>query len=172
MPRLPSLAIVMSAALLALVAKPMRADNFGSLPTATHILVEKAERRMTLFDRDRVLRTYRIALGVSPLGAKQFEGDQRTPEGRYRIVARNPRSDYFLSLQVSYPDARDVERARRAGVKPGGAIMIHGLPNQPRQSPEYYAKTDWTDGCIALGNADMMEVWMLVADNIPIEIRP
>ena len=149
-----------------------RADGVSELPMATRILVEKFARRMTLFEHDRVLRTYRVALGVEPVGPKQVEGDLRTPEGRYRIIARNPRSDFFLSLQVSYPDARDVDRARRAGARPGGAIMIHGLPNQPRQSLEYYAKTDWTDGCIALNNADMIEVWMLVPENTPIEIRP
>ena len=149
-----------------------RADAYSALPMATRILVEKSDRRLTLFENDRVLRRYRVALGVEPVGPKQVEGDQRTPEGRYRIVARNPRSDFFLSLLVSYPDVRDSERARRLGAKPGGAIMIHGLPNQPRQSPEYYAKTDWTDGCIALSNADMMEVWMLVPENTPIEIRP
>lgn len=169
----PSLASsLMLAACSWLAATYASADGFSGLPMATHIVVEKSERRMTLYENERVLHTYRVALGVEPVGAKQVEGDQRTPEGRYRIVARNPRSDYFLSLQVSYPDTRDLERARRAGVKPGGAIMIHGLPNQLRQSPEYYSKTDWTDGCIALSNADMMEVWMLVPENTPIEIRP
>jgi murein L,D-transpeptidase YafK len=159
-------------AVLPSLASVALADAYSALPTATRILVEKSDRRMTLFENDRVLRRYRVALGVEPVGPKQVEGDQRTPEGRYRIVARNPRSDFFLSLLVSYPDAGDLERARRTGAKPGGAIMIHGLPNQPRQSPEYYAKTDWTDGCIALSNADMMEVWMLVPENTPIEIRP
>ena len=162
----------LSLAVLPWFAAWAHADAYSALPMATRILVEKSDRRMTLYENDRVLRRYRVALGVEPVGPKQVEGDQRTPEGRYRIVARNPRSDFFLSLLVSYPDAGDLARARRAGAKPGGAIMIHGLPNQPRQSPEYYAKTDWTDGCIALSNADMMEVWMLVPENTPIEIRP
>jgi len=119
-----------------------------------------------------MLRSYRVSLGLQPEGHKKQEGDFRTPEGRYLLNLRNPRSDFFLSIQVSYPNAKDRARARKAGVAPGGLIMIHGLPNEPRWSPEHYAQEDWTDGCIALNNADMMEVWMLVADGTPIDIRP
>jgi murein L,D-transpeptidase YafK len=109
---------------------------------------------------------------LNPEGHKQEEGDFRTPEGRYRLAGRNERSDFFLSIAVSYPDQTDRQRAKAAGVSPGGFIMVHGLPNQPRWPPEYYASRDWTDGCIALSNSDMMELWMLVGDNIPIDIRP
>ncbi len=118
------------------------------------------------------LRSYRMALGLNPYGHKEREGDFRTPEGRYRIYRRNPRSEFFLSLGISYPDATDVARARRNGWRPGGAIMIHGLPNVPRRPPEFYATQDWTDGCIALSNEDMLEVWLLVPVDVPIEIRP
>jgi len=118
------------------------------------------------------MRSYRVSLGLRPDGHKQREGDFRTPEGRYLLDARNPRSDFFLSIRVSYPNERDRARARKAGVPPGGLIMIHGLPNEPRWPPEHYAREDWTDGCIALNNADMMEVWMLVSDGTPIDIRP
>jgi murein L,D-transpeptidase YafK len=139
---------------------------------ANQVVVRKGERRLELWRGRELLRSYRISLGLNPNGHKQQEGDFRTPEGRYRLNARNPRSDFFLSLAVSYPDKADVARAREAGVAPGGAIMIHGLPNQPKWSPDHYAKNDWTDGCIALSNADMMEVWMLVPTGTPIDIRP
>ncbi|MEY3712527.1 MAG: hypothetical protein RL321_147 [Pseudomonadota bacterium] len=142
------------------------------LPVANQVIVHKGERRLELWRGRQLLRSYRISLGLNPEGHKQHEGDFRTPEGRYRLNARNPRSDFFLSLAVSYPDKNDVARARESGVAPGGAIMIHGLPNQPKWSPDYYAKNDWTDGCIALSNADMMEVWMLVPTGTPIDIRP
>lgn len=142
------------------------------LPQATHVIVHKAERRLELWEGRRLLRSYPVSLGLAPEGHKQEEGDFRTPEGRYRLNARNPRSDFFLSIQVSYPNEADRVRARRIGVAPGGLIMIHGLPNVPRWPPEYYARENWTDGCIALNNADMMELWMLVPTGIPIDIRP
>ena len=143
-----------------------------SLPVADRVLVRKSERRLYLLRGTEVLRSYRVALGLNPEGHKEREGDFRTPEGVYRLVRRNPRSDFFLSMQVSYPDAQDVSRARRNGWAPGGAIMIHGLPNDPRKGHDYYATQDWTDGCIAVTNSDMLEIWMLVGDDTPIEIQP
>jgi murein L,D-transpeptidase YafK len=113
-----------------------------------------------------------VALGLSPNGPKLRSGDFRTPEGRYQLTRRNARSDYFLSIQVSYPNDEDLRRARSARVDPGGAIMLHGLPNAPRHPPEFYDRADWTDGCIALSDADMVEVWLMTQDNIPIEILP
>ena len=142
------------------------------LPLADRVLVRKAERRMYLMRGDDVLRAYRIALGLNPGGAKERAGDFRTPEGSYRLTRRNTRSDFFLSIQVSYPNDQDVKRARRNGWEPGGSIMIHGLPNDPRHSPDYYASQDWTDGCIAVTNADMVEIWMMTSDNVRIDIQP
>lgn len=156
----------------AVASLPGNRFSANPLPVANQVIVHKGERRLELWRGRELLRSYRISLGLNPDGHKQQEGDFRTPEGRYRLNARNPRSDFFLSLAVSYPDQEDVARARAAGVAPGGAIMIHGLPNQPKWSPEHYAKNDWTDGCIALSNADMMEVWMLVPTGTPIDIRP
>jgi murein L,D-transpeptidase YafK len=144
----------------------------AEFPTADRILVRKSERRMYLMRGDDVLRAYRISLGLSPAGAKERAGDFRTPEGSYRLTRRNARSDFFLSIQVSYPNEQDAVRARRNGWQPGGSIMIHGLPNDPRHPPDYYASQDWTDGCIAVTNADMVEIWLMTSDNIPIEIRP
>ncbi len=155
--------------LVAAVNLPRPVD---SLPVANRILVRKSERRMLLMRGSEVLRTYRVALGLNPVGPKERAGDFRTPEGRYRVAKRNPRSDFFLSLQVSYPSVDDLARARRNGWDPGGSIMIHGLPNEPKKNADYYAATDWTDGCIAVSNADMVEIWMLVADSAIIEIQP
>jgi len=130
------------------------------------------ERRLVLLHGDTVVRTYKIALGVNPVGQKERAGDLRTPEGRYFLSRRNPRSDYFLSIQVSYPNETDLKRAHRNHWDAGGSIMIHGLPNQLKHAPAYYEITDWTDGCIALSNADMVEVWLLTPDNAPIDILP
>ena len=100
------------------------------------------------------------------MARKERAGDFRTPEGSYRLTRRNTRSDFFLSIQVSYPNEQDMQRARRNGWQPGGSIMIHGLPNDPRHTPDYYASQDWTDGCIAVTNADMVEIWMMTSDNV------
>jgi len=151
---------------------PSRSGVGDTLPTANRVLVRKSERRMYLLRGDEVLRSYRVALGLNPVGHKEREGDFRTPEGKYRLVMRNPRSDFFMSMKVSYPSTDDVSRARRNGWAAGGSIMIHGLPNDPRKGVDYYSTRDWTDGCIALSNADMLEIWMLVSDNTPIEIQP
>jgi murein L,D-transpeptidase YafK len=142
------------------------------LQPADALLVDKSERRLYLLRNGAPFRSYRIALGLNPNGHKEREGDFRTPEGRYTIYRRNPQSEFFLSLGISYPDDDDLRRAKREGVKPGGAIMIHGLPNVPKRPLSYYQSADWTDGCIALSNDDMLEVWLLTRTNIPIEIRP
>jgi hypothetical protein len=147
-------------------------DLQDPLPQADLIVVRKSERRLFLMRDGQVLRSYRVALGLNPVGHKERSGDFRTPEGRYRIERRNPRSDFFLSMQVSYPNARDAANARRNGWAPGGSIMIHGLPNEPRKDADYYATQDWTDGCIAVSNAEMLEIWMFVSNNTPIEIEP
>jgi murein L,D-transpeptidase YafK len=144
----------------------------ASMPTADRIVVYKSDRKMLLMRGDSILRTYKISLGLQPVGHKERAGDFRTPEGRYRLTRRNPRSDFFLSIQVSYPNEADMKHARRNGWDSGGSIMIHGLPNQLKHTPTYYANSDWTDGCIAVSNSDMLEIWLLLADNSPIEILP
>lgn len=143
----------------------------AAMPQATRVVVYKSARRMELMNGDQVLRSYRISLGLQPQGHKEREGDFRTPEGRYYLTRRNPRSDYFLSIQVSYPNEQDVKRARQNGWDPGGAIMIHGMPNRPKYGPDYYTR-DWTDGCIAVSNSDMVEIWLLTSYNTPIDILP
>ena len=142
------------------------------LPVADRVLVRKSERRMYLMRDNDVLRAYKVSLGLNPGGAKERAGDFRTPEGSYKLTRRNARSDFFLSIQVSYPNDQDAMRARRNGWQPGGSIMIHGLPNDPRHGPDYYASQDWTDGCIAVTNADMVEIWMMTSENVRIDIEP
>jgi murein L,D-transpeptidase YafK len=142
------------------------------LPEVDHIVVRKAQRRLYLMDGDRIVRSYRIALGLDPVGPKERDGDFRTPEGRYYLARRNPRSNYFLSIQISYPNARDLERAHVHHWQTGGSIMIHGLPNRLKSSPWYYQHNDWTDGCIAVSDADMVEIWLLAHDGTPIDILP
>ncbi|HTC51386.1 MAG TPA: L,D-transpeptidase family protein [Steroidobacteraceae bacterium] len=145
----------------------------GSEPLlADRVVVRKSERRMYLMHGDTVLRSYRVALGLNPVGPKEQEGDSRTPEGHYQLTRRNPHSEYFLSIQVSYPNDKDLQRARRNRLTPGGAIMIHGLPNELRREPTYYEKRDWTDGCIAVSDSDMLEIWLMTPQDIPIDILP
>ncbi|MDB6088973.1 MAG: hypothetical protein JWN85_1757 [Gammaproteobacteria bacterium] len=143
-----------------------------SLPVIDRLVVRKTERKLLLLHGSSVVRSYKIALGLNPVGQKERAGDFRTPEGRYSLVRRNPRSDFFLSIQVSYPNDADLKRAHRNHWDAGGSIMIHGLPNQLKHEPAYYESRDWTDGCIALTNADMVEVWLLTPDNAPIDILP
>jgi murein L,D-transpeptidase YafK len=143
-----------------------------ALVAADTVLVKKAERRLYLLRDGRVIHSYPVRLGLNPEGHKEQEGDFRTPEGRYVLSARNPRSEFFLSLQVSYPDNNDRDAARKLGVRPGGNIMIHGVPNLPRKPLQYYREVDWTNGCIAVSNDDMLEIWLLTRSQIPIEIQP
>lgn len=143
----------------------------AQLPTASRVVVYKAQRRMDLMRGAEVLRSYKVSLGLMPEGHKERVGDFRTPEGRYQLARRNARSDFFLSIQVSYPNPQDVKRARANGWDPGGSIMIHGLPNRLKRDPSYYER-DWTDGCIAVSNADMVEIWLLTNTNTPIDILP
>jgi murein L,D-transpeptidase YafK len=144
----------------------------AQVPIADEVVVRKAERRLYLMRHGQVIRTYRVALGLMPQGPKERAGDFRTPEGHYQLTRRNTHSDYFLSIQVSYPNADDARRAHSHHHDPGGSIMIHGLPNNLRHPPDYYASADWTDGCIALSNSDMVEVWLMTQDNVRVEILP
>jgi len=148
------------------------AGSNSAFERADRVLVVKHERRLYLYRGDRVVAEYPIKLGLNPYGHKQQEGDFRTPEGRYQLTRRNRQSEFFLSIQVSYPNREDAAWAKENGWSPGGLIMIHGQPNVPKRSPEFYATRDWTDGCIALSNDDMVDVWLRTEPGIPIEIRP
>jgi murein L,D-transpeptidase YafK len=142
--------------------------------TADRVVVKKTERKMQLLKAGQVVREYRINLGENPYGHKERQGDERTPEGDYILDWRNPRSLYHKSIHVSYPNPEDRRRAAATGVDPGGMIMIHGRPNyidSPRILAEYDSR-DWTNGCIAVKNAEMDEIWRAVRDGTPIRILP
>lgn len=164
---------IMVTLLLTLVAGTASTAAMASnLEMADRVVVHKAERKLMLMRGDRVLKAFNVALGLSPKGPKQHEGDFRTPEGNYLLSSRNPNSDFFLAIQVSYPGPDDLRRAAEAGVAPGGKIMIHGQPNRPNRTPEYYRTRDWTNGCIAVSNEDMVDIWLMTPDNTPIQILP
>jgi murein L,D-transpeptidase YafK len=148
---------------LALAGESVKADK---------VIVVKSERRMILFRDKRVLRAYRIALGFAPRDHKARAGDGRTPEGRYVLDWRNPRSSFYRALHISYPNESDRQQARARGLNPGGDIMIHGLPAGLEVIDRDHSKSDWTDGCVAVTNREMDEIWELVEDGTPIEIRP
>ena len=139
--------------------------------TADRIVVEKTARTLTLFSRGRMLKRYPVRLGRNPVGAKAREGDGRTPEGAYPTDYRNPRSRFHLALHVSYPSEADAQRAAGAGVPPGGDIMVHGLPNGLGWLGRLHQLFDWTDGCIALTDREIEEIYRAVPDGTPIEIR-
>lgn len=139
---------------------------------ATSILVEKSARRLTLMHNGDVIRTYDVALGSAPRGPKRQEGDGRTPEGVYAIDFRNARSHFHLALRISYPNVADRADAKARGVPPGGDIMIHGLPNGLGWLGGLHLSRDWTDGCIAVTDSQMDEIWRLVDVGTKVEIRP
>jgi murein L,D-transpeptidase YafK len=167
-------ALVLLAALGFVLGWANRADQPPLAPDARadRVVVDKSERTLVLLAGGRALKTYHVSLGGSPAGHKRREGDERTPEGAYVLDYRNPSSSAHRSLHVSYPDSADVARARAAGVAPGGMIMIHGIWNGLGWIGRLHRLVDWTDGCIAVTNAEMDEIWRAVPDSTPIEIRP
>ncbi|NUS69088.1 MAG: L,D-transpeptidase family protein [Ensifer adhaerens] len=140
--------------------------------SADRVVVHKERRLLQLFQGGQVIREYTVALGGNPTGHKRQEGDQRTPEGLYSLDWRNPGSGYYKSIHVSYPAPADVSAAAANGVDPGGMIMIHGQPNYFGWLAFLTQRFDWTNGCIAVTNAEMEEIWAMVPNNTPIEIKP
>lgn len=156
-------------AMLASACSAAQAEE-ADWPQAEFVLVDKSDRVLTLFADGKPYRNYvNLQFGDAPEGPKRIQGDERTPEGRYTIDYGNPRSAYHLSLHISYPDAADRAFAEARGRSPGGEIFIHGQPNW---LPAGRLPGDWTDGCIALANPEIEELWELVPDGTPIEIRP
>ena len=154
-----------------------RSATTPSTPTrgalvADSIVVDKGKRQLTLYRQGAPVRTYLVALGQQPVGDKVRRGDMRTPEGLFRIEARNPRSRYHRALRISYPDAAHAGRARALGVSPGGDIMIHGLPKRQAWVGARHRDFDWTEGCIAVTNAEIDEIWSAVPVGTPIHIKP
>jgi len=139
---------------------------------ADKILIEKKERRLSLFSKDKIVKTYKIALGGEPDGAKERQGDNKTPEGTYIIDSRNKNSRFHLSLHISYPNEKDKKRAKQLGVSPGGDIMIHGIKNEMSWVGDRHTEIDWTKGCIAVTDEEIEEINKLVPNGTAVEIRP
>lgn len=154
------------------VLLPAQRAAAGGWVHADRVVVYKARRQLLLMDHGHVVKRFHISLGERPVGAKVRSGDMRTPVGRYRLNWKNPDSRFYLSIHISYPNRYDRRRARRLDVRPGGDIMIHGLPNHPRRPRDYYLHHDWTHGCIAVSDTAMQWIWMAVRDGTPIDIRP
>jgi murein L,D-transpeptidase YafK len=139
---------------------------------ADRVVVMKKERTLTLMSHGKVLKTYKVALGGDPVGAKARQGDHKTPEGVYRLDRRNAQSRFYKSIHISYPDAKDLARARKMGISPGGDVYVHGLPNGYKWVGAGHRLKDWTDGCVAVTDEEIDEIWRLVPDGTPIEIDP
>jgi len=144
----------------------------GEFFFADSVLVDKSERKLYLLRDGIKYREYSIALGPRPRGHKLFAGDERTPEGRYLLDFKYEKSDFYKAIHISYPNEQDIKRASDNGAAPGGAIMIHGMPNNTTLPPELIQKFNWTDGCIAVTNEDMDEIWSAIKPGTPIEILP
>lgn len=154
--------LVLAVVLSALASSPTKVD---------YILVLKKQHKLLLLSGDQIVRTYSVALGSGGLAPKRREGDHKTPEGLYRIDSRNSASRFHLALHISYPDKTDTEQARKRGVRPGGDIMIHGLGSEFNSLGEKHYLYDWTDGCIAVTDSEIEEIWRLVPVGTIIEIR-
>lgn len=160
--------LILPALLCCLRVKPSDA----SMDTADKVLVVKNERRLVLLRDGEVLKSYRVALGTVPIGPKTRQGDRKTPEGKYVLDRRTAQSRFHRAIHISYPNGEDLVAARRQGVPPGGDIMIHGLPRGLERLEDLHTLVDWTKGCIAVTNAEMDEIWRLVPNGTPIEIKP
>jgi len=146
--------------------------NVAEPPKADRIVIVKSTRMMTLVREGKTLKTYKVALGGQPVGKKDREGDHKTPEGDYLIDMKNSESRFHLSLHISYPDTADRENARKLHLHPGGSIMIHGLPAKFAWVGALHRQTDWTDGCVAVTNAEIEEIWKMVEVGTPVKILP
>lgn len=139
---------------------------------ADKVVILKSERKIQLLNNNKLIKEYDMALGFSPIGHKERQGDGKTPEGIYKISGRNPNSAYHLSLRISYPNEKDRKNAQKLGVDPGGDIMIHGLPNSMPHIGKAHLQSDWTLGCIAVTNEEIKEIWDYVPNGTIIEIKP
>lgn len=150
----------------------LAAAQANSTLRADRVLVLKKERTLQLLNHGTVIKTYKVALGGDPVGPKTRQGDHKTPEGIYVLDARNPHSQFYKSIHISYPSATDRAAARKMGVSPGGDVYVHGLPNGYGSIGAAHRLRDWTDGCIAVTDEEIDEIWAAVPNGTPIEIRP
>jgi lipoprotein-anchoring transpeptidase ErfK/SrfK len=154
------------------VPLPTSRLRLGAPSAADSIVVFKRERTLTLYYRGVPVKSYFVALGSRPVGDKERAGDQRTPEGLFHINAHNPASKFHLALRISYPDDAHRARAAALGADPGGDIMIHGLPKEYSEAGKDHVANDWTNGCVALSNQEIEEIWRAVPDGTPVQIKP
>jgi len=166
--------VVLSLLLFAAFGPASRgATTAPNLPKkADLIVVVKSRREMTLMSGGKLIKTYKVALGTQPVGAKERQGDHKTPEGLYTIDAKIENSRFHRALHLSYPNDADRERARKLGVNPGGAVEIHGLGDKYGWVGALHRQTDWTDGCVAVTNEEIDEIWPMVTVGTPVDIRP
>ncbi|HET9304710.1 MAG TPA: L,D-transpeptidase family protein [Candidatus Sulfotelmatobacter sp.] len=155
--------LLYAAALAGAAEKPLHADR---------VVVLKRERTLQLLSQGKVIKSYKVALGGDPVGPKTRQGDHKTPEGEYALDSRNAHSQFYRSIHISYPSAKDRAVGRQKGVSPDGDVFVHGLPNGYGWVGASHRLKDWTDGCIAVTNEEMDEIWIAVTDGTPIEIRP
>ena len=160
------------AALLAATSLTARGQGLPSGTVADRVVIQKDAHTLELYRGSRLLKTYKVALGPNVKGAKERQGDGRTPEGTYVIDSRNRNSAFHLALHISYPNEEDRRRARRSGVSPGGDIMIHGLPNGMGALGNAHLLRDWTQGCIAVTNDEIEEIWRVVRNGTRVIIKP
>lgn len=146
--------------------------NYGVTPAVDRVVVAKGARTMHLMQAGKVVKSYRVQLGQNPVGHKQQQGDQRTPEGVYTVDFRREQSRFGLALRVSYPSPADRQYAASRGVDPGGEIYIHGQPHGGVNPARLASGPDWTDGCVAVSNSEMREIYALVKNGTTVEIRP
>jgi murein L,D-transpeptidase YafK len=147
-------------------------DTASAVDKADRVVVSKHDKTLSLYKGDRILASFHVVFGANPVGHKQEEGDQRTPEGVYVLDYKKADSAYYKAIHISYPNGDDAARAKKRGVSPGGAIMVHGQKNGWGWAAPLMQRHNWTDGCIALSNDDMDQVWKSVDAGTPIEIRP
>ncbi len=162
-----TVALFLASGLIALASSPLPPGTRADL-----IVVEKANRVLTAFANGKILRNYKIALGRAPVGAKEREGDNRTPEGEFIIDSRLEKSGYHRALHISYPRPSDIARAKAGGYQPGGAIMIHGIKNGFGWLGSLHTKSDWTRGCIAVTNPEIEELWRIAPNGTRVQIKP
>ncbi|MGL4766637.1 MAG: L,D-transpeptidase family protein [Formosimonas sp.] len=152
--------------------KPLSTQKLPVNAQVDKVVVHKAKRVLSVYQKGVLLKQYPVSLGFNPVGHKQFEGDGRTPEGVYTLDWRNPKSLAYLSLHINYPNAQDVQYAKQHGHSAGGDVMVHGLWNTFKGLDPARIKADWTNGCVAVSNADMDELWRAVPDGTVIELLP
>lgn len=148
------------------------AERAEAAKPAQLVLVKKSERTLMLFEHGQLLKSYKVSLGQNPIGHKERQGDNRTPEGKYYLTWTNDRSKFYKSLHVTYPNDEDRKRAWSKGISPGGDIKIHGLPNKPVYPEDIYMSLNWTNGCIAMKNRDLDDLLSKVKYQTPIYIIP